>query len=266
MEKEALAVVERFMRSSTVPLLYNANEVNHSWAGGTLFRIADRHFIVTARHIFDDIKPENLAYPEHRDQGGLRTIGRARIVKPDTAKIDVAVIELYDRATIEKLSTGWNFLTLDNVAPPTSMDGLFALMGYPSSMSYQRGEYVAANGLIFYTNQMQAPVDAPQLNPEIDLFFEYAKTALLEGNQAIDAPPLKGASGCAIWECVASGGGFWLPDKTVKVEGVQSAYLRGTYMRAVSWGAVGSVLGRMDAELERAVKQVVDIRKEATQL
>jgi len=84
MEKEALAVVERFMRSSTVPLLYNANEVNHSWAGGTLFRIADRHFIVTARHIFDDIKPENLLVGPRGEV--LVTEAVARLANIDAAR------------------------------------------------------------------------------------------------------------------------------------------------------------------------------------
>src|SRR4051794_4741365 len=98
-------------------------------------------------------------------------------------------------------------------------------MGYPTELSIQKGEWLAARGLIFYTDLMpEAPPGVSNFNPEIDLFFEYGRTVLHEGAREVEAPALNGASGCSVWECIDSGGGFWAPGKSVRVVGVQSAY------------------------------------------
>jgi hypothetical protein len=257
MERDAKLIVEQFMRSSTIPLLYATNTATASEASGTLFKISHRYFVVTVRHVFDDINPERLAYPEHRFRGDLHTIGTAVIYKPANPDIDVAVIELKDPTTISHLKSGWEFLTLDNVSIPSS-DGLFVLVGYPSALSPQQGDWVAAKGVALYTNRLiEPPADAEKpINPEVDLFFEHGRTAL-QGDKEVESPRLNGASGASIWECVDSPGGFWVPGKTVRVVGVQRSSRHGSYFRGVSWGQVAAVLRNVDQELAAAVEPLL---------
>jgi hypothetical protein len=245
------------MRRATVPLLYKQDDIYHSVATGTLFEVADRYFIITARHIFDGIEPEKLAYPEHSDGTVVRTIGISRLVRPDTDKIDVAVIEVLDSVTREKLLSGWQFLTLENLAPATN-DGVFALMGYPSETSTRKGEWRPAAGIVYFSERICAPLDAPDLNPAIDLFFGFGSTAIRESREEVNAPDLAGTSGAAVWECGDLMGGLWAPTKILKIVGVQSAQWKKRYFRAVSWAAVASIFGQMDENLKIAIQQILE--------
>jgi hypothetical protein len=237
--------------------LYRQDGDVYSVATGTLFRISDRHFIITARHIFDDLDPQCIAYPEHPDKTVRWTIGMSRLVKPDTDQIDVAIIELLENATTKRLISGWQFLTLNNVAPATD-DGTFALMGYPSEFSTPRAEWKPTGGIVYVSNRMGAPSTAPDLNPAIDLFFEYGPTALKQGQEEVNPPDLSGTSGGSVWEYVDLEGGLWAPAKVLKVVGVQSAQLKKKYFRAVGWGAVASIFGQMDEDLRIAIQQALE--------
>jgi hypothetical protein len=242
------------MQSVTVPLFYKQNDSAYSVATGTLFEIANRHFIVTARHIFDDFAPECIAYPERLNKIVRRTLGISRLVKPDTEKIDVAVIEVHEETTREKLISGWQFLTLDNVAPATS-NGTFALMGYPSQLA----ERIPPAGIVYGSDRILVPPPtARNVNPEIDLFFEHGKTVFKEGRE-VNPPDLRGTSGASVWEFGNSEGGLWAPTKFLKVVGVQSAQTKGSYFRAVSWGAVASIFGQMDGQLGAAIQRVLEV-------
>jgi hypothetical protein len=247
-------LVGQFMRTRTIPLVWNADGYTSSVGTGTLFRIADRHFIITARHIFDKYAPEKIRYPARRDYAtSLATIGLARVVKPDTEAFDVAVIELLEEAAKDRLSAGWEFLTLDNVAP-ASTDGVFALMGYPE-FTCRSELWTPPKGIVYSSDRIiDPPKEAKNVNPDVDLFFEYGRTAVADDKE-IDAPELPGTSGCSVWEYVDLDGGFWASEKVTKVVGVQSAWLRGKYFRAVSWGVVASILSRMDPDLKDAVMQ-----------
>ena len=136
MDGENRNIVERFMRSATIPFLYQQENRTHSMASGTLFKIKNRHFVITARHIFDHIQPGELAYPADRMRGKSYTIGKCAIYLPTSEKIDIAVVELLEAETIRKLEKGWIFLGKDNIGTPSD-SGLFALMGYPSELSTQ---------------------------------------------------------------------------------------------------------------------------------
>lgn len=251
-------LVGQFMRTRTIPLVWKADGYTSSVGTGTLFKIANRHFIIAARHIFDTYNAEKIAYQARRDNTtSLATIGLARVVKPTTKDPDVAVIELLEDITKDRLAAGWEFLTLDNVAP-ASVDGVFALMGYPQ-FTCQSELWTPPKGIVYSSNRiMETPEDAENVNPDVDLFFEYGRTAIADGEE-IDAPELKGTSGGSVWEYVGLEGGLWAPEKVVKVVGVQSARLKGKYFRAVSWAVIASILNQMDPDLKEAVMQILVI-------
>jgi hypothetical protein len=66
-QKEELAALQRFIQRSTVPMLVETGEGQFFLQGtGTLFRINNRHFIVSARHVFESNVDllSNLALPD----------------------------------------------------------------------------------------------------------------------------------------------------------------------------------------------------------
>lgn len=130
-------------------------------------------------------------------------------------------------------------------------------MGYPESTASSE-LWTPPGGIVYSTNRIiAAPKEARNVNPETDLFFEYGVTAVA-GDCEVEAPELHGTSGGSVWEHVSLDGGLWAPEKVLKVVGVQGARLKGKYFRAVSWGAVASILGQMDADLKDAVMQVLE--------
>lgn len=72
---EEASAIEQFALNVTVPILLEAGLEAALLATGTLFEIAERQFIVTARHIFDDVFDlTKVAYPENPLDSGLKGI------------------------------------------------------------------------------------------------------------------------------------------------------------------------------------------------
>jgi hypothetical protein len=251
--------IESFAMSVTLPILLDLPSGVALLATGTLFKVNDRHMLITARHVFDDLPDlEKLAYPEAPKRGGLHTFGTSLIVKPTDENIDVAVMLLDDPQTVERLNQSWQFLTLQNIAAPAQAtpDGHFFVAGYPGSMTKTVGDWLSGAFITAYTQRIpEIPAEAKRpVDPELDLFFDYAKTAVLESGKEVNTPGLPGVSGASIWQARDPASPIWTPEGTWAVVGVQSAYIHSKYIRAKSWWAVAKVLEQIDAQLAATVR------------
>lgn len=251
--------VESFALSVTLPILLDQPSGVVLLATGTLFKVNNRHMLITARHVFDGVSdPEKLAYPEAPRRGGLHTFGTSLIVKPTDENVDVAVMLLDNPQTIECLSKSWQFLSLRNIAAPalSSPDGHFFVAGYPVSMTKTVGDWLSGAFVTAYTQRIpEIPVEAERpVDPELDLFFDYAKTALLESGKEVNTPELPGVSGASVWQARDPASPIWTPEGAYAVVAVQSAYIHSKYIRAKSWWAVAKVLEQIDAELSATVR------------
>lgn len=176
---EAVAV-ERFTVSVTIPLLYEGDGSTFLRGTGTLFEIDGRPFVVTARHLFDKDDdeaeapdPTRFAFPEHPFKGGLHTFGDFGLFRPTEKHIDIAVMELRCAATITKLRSSWQFLSLANVASPSRVteDGAFFLAGYPAALTKPGGDWLRGALVTAYTQRLpEIPVEAKKpVVPGLDL-------------------------------------------------------------------------------------------------
>jgi len=252
------SAVERFSLSVTLPILLEIGDSGGLLATGTLFKIAGRHFVITARHIFDGVPDlTKLAYPENPIRGGLYTFGSFTVFKPDEEHIDVAAIELLSTETINRLEEGWQFLSLENVAAASSVtnDGTFFVSGYPCSLTSTEQGWTKGKLATAYTQRLPSPpfeAKAPVI-PGLDLFFDYSLEATSVAGKNIQTPELPGVSGASVWELVAVRG-VWTPEAATRVIGVQSAYVHSKYIRVKTWWAVAKVLEKADAQLAEAVR------------
>jgi hypothetical protein len=184
---------------------------------GTLFRIGNRHFVVSARHLFDGMDMDQLArvaIPEG-PKGGIYTLGHAHVHRPKHSErqFDLALIEFLEAEAIDRLSSGWRFLTLENVAEPSD-EGSFVLTGYPVVFTNAEGERVTGGLASVYTRRIRPPELTALADPvvDVDLFFAYMKMAsLVEDGTPVEAPALLGASGGSLWEYREPTGGLWTP-------------------------------------------------------
>ncbi|TKJ78783.1 hypothetical protein [Pseudomonas sp. CFBP13509] len=262
-DKSQADLVRRFVLSVTIPILH---EIGHSAAvvaTGTLFKIANRSFIITVRHLFDQVSDLTLlAYPENPLKGALRTFGDMKLYKPDDDKIDVAVIELHSQETIARLEARWQFLTLQNVASPSANpeNGAVFVAGYPVALTGENNGWTHGSFLTAYTQRRpDVPTDLKEPYIEgLDLFFDYGREAQALDGQSVFTPDLEGVSGGSVWELVESQSIIWSAVDNVRVVGVQSSFRHSDFTRAKNWWAVAKVLEQIDERLASEVRARLD--------
>jgi hypothetical protein len=260
LNKIEVAAIEKFALSVTIPILLDRPNNGVGLQGsGTLFKVGEQHLIVTARHNFDGVNLETLAYPTAPLGGDTHTLGKISLFMPKDEHVDVAVIRLECPETIERLSKFWHFLSLKNIARPlvNAPEESFFVAGYPFGMTQVVKGQLQGGFVIAYSDRiLVAPKWAEKPVVEnLDLFFEYAKKAIKIGAGEIDSPKLPGVSGASVWQVGTSGDGVWTPESIVRVIGVQSSYKHSEYFRAKSWWAVAQVLEEIDESLAKSVRE-----------
>ena len=250
--------IERFALSVTVPIFLEVGDSSGLLATGTLFKVDGRSFLITARHVFDNLPDlTRLAYPENPIRGGLFTFGSFTVLKPIEEHIDVAAVELKNAEMIAKLEANWQFLSLDNVAAPTMVtgDGAFFVSGYPASLTKTEAGWTRGKLATAYTQRLPTPPAnaEPPVIAELDLFFDYGHDATSVTGQPVKTPELPGVSGASVWE-LRSAPGVWTPETATRVIGIQTAYVHSKYFRAKNWWAVAKVLEQADPALAAAVR------------
>ncbi len=259
--EEVTTSIKSFMRSVTVPAIEAlGGDAIDQVVTGTLFRIAGKLFFVTARHIFDNMRPEDLCIP-HSPDGDRepRTLGRITVTKPEIEDIDLAIVEIHCPETIARIEPGWRVLPLDSMRL-ASQQGSFVLSGYPSELGNRPNPSLVKSALFMVEtdrlNEIPTGADQP-VNADLDLFFAYGHDGFKADGEAVDAPHLRGASGASIWEFYPQyQGAFWAPDHALKIVGVQSIMARNyDYFRAKSCSYLLESFSKTDVDLENAVNR-----------
>ncbi|WP_208280498.1 trypsin-like peptidase domain-containing protein [Massilia oculi] len=253
-----VAAIQKFTLGVTMPILVEAPDGSVCLlATGTLFRIGEQHLIITARHVFDDVMPEWLAYPAAPMGGDTHTLGEYTVFKPKEKHVDVAVLRLESAETIDRLTKSWQFLSLENVARPVdnAPDKAFFVAGYPGAMTQMVGAKLHGNFVAVYSQLIpETPLEAKKpVVPDLDMFFDYGKKAQKVGGGEIDSPELPGVSGASVWQ-IGQVDGIWTPEAAVRVVGVQSSYKHSEFFRAKSWLAVAQVLDQIDEGLALSIR------------
>ncbi|MES0030913.1 hypothetical protein [Mesorhizobium sp. M0040] len=251
--------VRGFILKSTVPIMVEIEDNKPVPVGtGNLLRINDRHFIVTAAHLFMDNPShlEHVAIPDSRQTSGYTRILNMQYTRPRNQHVDVAVMEIIHPDSVSALKDNWNFLTLDNVRVSVNPPGGGWLVGFPRSEYDVDGKTMIFKPITVMTALLPSvPKGAEQPVLEgLDWFYEYSRIADVVGKSFTTTPNLEGASGAAFWDVSGQPEqGFWAPEGFAKIVGVQSSSMHGAYMRVKSWWAVARTLAKLDDELAKAV-------------
>jgi hypothetical protein len=266
LNEEALSAIQQFIAEFTIPIMYEFAAADGILGTGTLFKISDRYFIVTAAHLFDaaefrrefreEFNPEKLACPDQRSRVPERptTFGNCNLCSTAQTDFDhdAAFIELKSPEKIERLSRHWTFLTLDQAGKPTDEE-LFFLAGYPVALvTYGPDRYSGPLAVIRTNRLPNPPEDAIEpIDLRYDLFFKYSTKAKLgTTDDTIESPGLRGASGGSICQLVLTEEPLWMPSKAIRIVAIQSSAWGGrTWFRAKSWLGVAELLRRTDSQL-----------------
>lgn len=247
-DRQIISAVQAFCGSVAVPVLHEPfPDVLDQVGTGTLFEVDGRLLLITAGHIFDRIKPEDLVIPSTKTTA-LQGIGPYNLYRPDNDEIDLAIVELKHPPSIEQARDGWRVLTLAMVAEP-SADGHFILTGYPSERSTRRGGLLGGSLLALHTERLPEPPPGAKKPAagDFDLFFKYGPEAEALNGSKVAVPKLPGCSGAPVWEYVEPAGmRFWSVEQCLRVVGVQSSYIdKKGFFRVKRWGYVRAMIDKL---------------------
>ena len=246
LQQQQLALKE-FGFKASAPLFRAMGEDADHLATGTFFEKCGKLILLTARHVVDEAKLENIAIAESPSGSGIFTLGTIVVHMPkdiEDAEIDIIGIEILDQSVIEKIRTGWKVLDI-SVGAPQSSETQKTLVGYPSERMVKDGFVLRGKPVAFHCAPLGSiPGNARQpVNPDLDLFLEYPEKALELGDKTVSLGLIKGMSGCAIWEAHSlPGSEVWSPEKALRLVGIQSSAAKGSFVRGKKWEYIKEVI------------------------
>lgn len=146
--------LEQFTATVTVPVLYDSSTGVDQVGTGTLLTLADRYFIVTAGHLFENHDPARFAIPKGRINADLHSLGPFNLYRAEEPEFDIAILELQEEFTLSYVKTGWRVLQLENIGPASPVAGEFVLCGYPSARARRTGDAIGGGLLTVFTQRM----------------------------------------------------------------------------------------------------------------
>ena len=269
--KAALDAMEHHQRNITYPILYDLGSRLCVLGSGVLFAHEDRHFIITAAHLFDDdenigpIVSGNLAGPNTRGHGVPSTFGPMCLYKGPRASFDfdIAVIELKDTEKINAIKNEWKFLGVADLTMPSPAP-LFCLGGYPRDLQSQRASTTHGPMFVVRTGQLsQVPDNATApIDLTYDFFGEYDPQGFVRqfGDRVMPSPALQGVSGGSLLQYDDTVTGFWSTWKAMKLVGIQSsASSLKKWFRAKKSNVIALIFAQVDLGIgEEIRKQLAD--------
>jgi hypothetical protein len=248
--------------------------VLYQWGTGTLLRVGERHFLVTAAHVIVDAEKKGaiLSIADHVLQNNCPVIPLVQLqVWMVRKEFDLALIEL-PQAILDKMPNRRCVSTLHfDRNPPTEHDS-FYICGYPSEMSNP----LHPGGIIQYainfsTVRIEAPANAPNFDPEVHLMFDPPDGTEIADDGAPMPELLGGISGCPVWRAHSGEP----PDKwnsdMIKISAFQTGVCHKqrdeprtgklTGIKATTWRVITEILWNQFADLRPALNLFLPSRR-----
>ncbi len=246
--------------TSTIPIMVMYDGKLGLLGTGSLFRIADAHFLVTAAHVLEranehkaPILVGSTGYTHPLQIGGGS-------FKAADDSLDVAIWRLSEK-TVGCLNNNTFLCLQDVLALDRFDDDNYFVCGFPcehSTVAATETEVAQAAPLEFCTTLFHGDTsDAPGYSPAHHILLSADRKFLYKGRGPDRSLPdsFGGLSGCSIWKANASGRAqeLWKPGQAKLVAVQTCAYPpRKTHkmLRGTAWREVGGLIGAVFPELK----------------
>jgi hypothetical protein len=262
LEKQERSAVRDYLIQVTLPIILERDGRFGIAGTGTLFKIADRRFLISAAHILDSLPPEEWAFGTTPARGVIKTFGAAEFNRSTDPKVDVCVAELKDKNAIADLEVNWRFLTLDNIWLPDLSSDAALLCGFPSAKASFEDNNLTGRMLLVRSKLLPTPPDvAESAKKGVDFFVSFENPINELTGENVSRLDIEGVSGSSLWAYRKKGwdkAAVWSPEHVLKVIGIQSAYMKNNYLRGKSWGVILSLLNELDAPIRGEARARMD--------
>jgi hypothetical protein len=264
-ERTAGQLIGKFVTDVTVPLFLEENSGSFRHLGtGTLFSSRGRHFLITAQHVLEGVDVAKTSVPRRGGKERLRTIGEVGVFRPREPPYDIAIVEFRLPQAVSELSEHNRFLTSENIGRVDAAAPTF-LCGYPEVFTRMRAAeagrlpLVTGRPLTVHSTVLNATPDevTDPSRGGAEIFCAYARKAISENGEQIDAPELEGVSGCGVWQFKKQDGGVWTGGSQIRLVAVQHAYKHDQYFRALTWAVVHSCFNSLAPDIAAEIADAV---------
>lgn len=250
---------------SSVAICIQRGRTWQAFGSGTLLRIADRTFVVTAAHVLKDNRRQNLCVVPADSMRLVHLEGTGYVI--DDEALDIAIIQLLPDVA-EQLDAK-AFVRLGDVSTSSNLDMcMFALFGFPIVLSCNDNQSIKLTKFHFVAPAYDGSTSAlGNYNPQnhILLAANRANAKSLDGTPmaftyqgGMEAPfprELGGISGCGVWKIADSplDACRTTADKA-RLVGVETAvYHESECIKVTRWTEVISLIRSALPELEPAI-------------
>jgi len=229
--------------SCTVAILVDYGEGMRQHGTGTLVRIAEHPFLVTASHVVVPPKKEfkmDLFLVGPSGTAPIPLVG-SRVVTHspggcDDDPADIAVWELQD-ITISNLGECTFLRQTDIVADDDFAEDYYFFTGFPTVWAKTDDEPDRGLQLLSYCTQLyEGSTTSPTFRPDWHVLLRCGGALQVTGERAEMPKDLRGISGCSIWRSYFTTSGA---KGRARVVAVQTGTLKnGTVVQATRWALV----------------------------
>lgn len=242
MQEKARELMQVYAGSVTYPVLWADDHQLVSLGSCSLFRYGERHFILTALHLFDEYDRnthtrfpfEGLVGPLSKSEISPPALGRIFVHSVDgeeaaeAKRLDIIAIELFENSFIQGLKEHWDFLTVEQFAIPRA-DSPYFVSGFPKEREKKFGENIGAALLFLQTEEADTVPDAIEdYDPRYDVVLKYDPETFdfQKNNIPVTSPFVGGVSGGPIFRIPDEIPPFWSGKTGMRFVGVQASSTR----------------------------------------
>ncbi|MBU4566555.1 MAG: hypothetical protein KMY53_00045 [Desulfarculus sp.] len=270
-------LVLRRLAKTCIPLLfYSTKDQALGIAGtGSMFDLDGRIFLITAAHVFDDHKIEDIGVPVlnknnmalvQNDVGGKSYIleGRTIIALGSGivrlhGKIDIALIEIENYEVILQLKDTYELLGYDCFEYIKRKESVI-IAGFPISLVEKYAGRMIPK-ILYFETEIIPPPPQEECADTIELYhFFMGYDEIEEINKgSIDPLDLQGISGGAIWQIDprVPRDRLWTAARAMKLIGVERSARKGKFIRGTHLHALVVMFERVDQKIASKIKRVV---------
>lgn len=245
--------IDLYLARCTVPLFWSDDQGREQIGCGALFRINGNGYFVSARHVVEAAaSARELQVPDAPFTGRLRLLSLESGVFGH-GRFDVSIAPI-QAADVEELGEHWEILGVENLGEPRQpREWVHVIQGFPAAGIEVAADRYSATPTCLFLSPYSGDIDG-DYEPGVHIVLGYDREVHVLGGGRQSAPALPGISGSPIWVGVVTAEPVWTPAKQIKVLGVQSAWMKGRYIKGVRWRVVAELFDAIDPVARQLVE------------
>ena len=258
--------LEHYVLDRTLPIVGAKDDQRAVYGTATLFVADDRGYLITAKHVYDKVRHHtdqhgvDFAVPAAASGGPALALGHCRIqpVETEGLDLDVAVIALDSDEVVADLTRGWQSIGPDAVKKPAPNAEHYYVGGYPGVYGEQEGlDFATGMAVVVASEYVPNPHYPAYTSAATHLFLNHEQQGHLYDGTTVESPELPGISGSTVWSLDLEAGGAtpWTAERALSAVAVETAYLRGTYIRSTRWSAAAHGLRSFDEAVGKEMEE-----------